>query len=1017
LKKSFSSETTCENPNEFEGQFSKTCLFQQPGRREFTLALRQDGTVVAWGDNEYGQTNVPAGLSSVQAVAAGWEHSVALLSNGTVAAWGHNYQDYGWNVTNVPPGLSDVVAISAGGFHTLALRADGTVVAWGAGSTNEQVNFMNALQGQSVVPANLSNVVAISAGGYHSFALKNDGTVVAWGDLGEPSYGQGEFVSIGSGYVHGLAVRAGRLTPFIVQQPSSVVQTNGGNISFTVSAVSLAGVLYQWQLDGVNISGATNATLALTNVGTDDEGDYRVIVSTGAGSVTSSVASFELVRPPEVTNSTPAVSSTTYITNQYFTITVNATALLSGLYPIHYQWFKEGTVVPGATNATFISYAPWTPAWQTNPAEGNYSLDLWNVAGTNHVADWTFRYISVPLPGLVVAWGDDDYDESKYPADLTNAVAIAAGDYHSVGVREDGTAEQWGYYWTGAAFYPVGSAPGYTNLVAVAAGAEHDLGLLTDGTVVSWGLTNADANYVPEGLSGVKAVSAGWYHNLALQTNGTVVVWGSNLFGQTNAPPDLTNITAIAAGAQHSLALRSDGTVIGWGYSPSGQTNVPSDLSNVVAVAAGGMHSLALKADGEVVAWGYNNDGQCNVPEGLSNVMAIAAGWAHSVALKNNGTVVAWGENSSGQTNVVTNLPPVKLIAAGGDHTLAAVFSPLVQYQVDVSKDLLLIYNSTSTNSIIVKDYYLAHRPMVATANVLGLACPTNESITSATFSNQVLVPYLDWLDQNPTKHPQYVIAFLDIPAVVYDEQTNILGSVFYQLHEKTPGIPPFVTCINMRSSNDCKAYIDKLEFFGTNYSPGQLFISASTSGYGNTNYYFDDTEFGYYGTGVAAEGVVGVIHNGASSNSVVYTNVYPDCGSLGCHITRGTNVAGYLSWGGHSALGSQYATNGYIKWFGNSAWWIIATVESYNGQRDNPGTGQGNFLQWFSANAFGGTDYSNTPVGAASHVEEPGAIANDPRLFFGYWEGGKHFAACVWGSRKDRINVIQFVGDPFVIR
>src|SRR5258706_304695 len=64
-----------------------------------TVALKNDGSVVAWGNNYSGQTAVAAGLSGVTAVAAGPEHTVALKSNGTVVAWGRNYEG---QVTGTP---------------------------------------------------------------------------------------------------------------------------------------------------------------------------------------------------------------------------------------------------------------------------------------------------------------------------------------------------------------------------------------------------------------------------------------------------------------------------------------------------------------------------------------------------------------------------------------------------------------------------------------------------------------------------------------------------------------------------------------------------------------------------------------------------------------------------------------------------------------------------------------------------------------------------------------------------
>jgi hypothetical protein len=128
------------------------------------LVVKSDGTVSATGDNSAGQTNVPAGLTGVVAVATGSSSSMALKSDGTVVEWGN------LGTGSAPVGLTGVVAIARGTDHALALKSNGTVVAWGDNSA-----------GQCNVPAGLLNVVGITGSNDTSYALKSDGTVVAWG--------------------------------------------------------------------------------------------------------------------------------------------------------------------------------------------------------------------------------------------------------------------------------------------------------------------------------------------------------------------------------------------------------------------------------------------------------------------------------------------------------------------------------------------------------------------------------------------------------------------------------------------------------------------------------------------------------------------------------------------------------------------------------------------------------------------------------------------------------------------
>jgi alpha-tubulin suppressor-like RCC1 family protein len=257
-----------------------------------------------------------------------------------------------------------------------------------------------------------------------------------------------------------------------------------------------------------------------------------------------------------------------------------------------------------------------------------------------------------PPAGRAVSWGTIIVPSappgSKYKS-------IAAGAFHNLAVRKDGSLLGWGENYYGEAVVP----PGLTNVTAIAAGDGFSLVLSQDGTVAGWG--SGWASVVPTDLSNVLAIVAGSYHSLALRSDGNVIAWGDNQFGETNVPPDLTNAVAIAAGDSFSVAVRSNGTVLAWGDGRYGQTNTPSGLTNVIAVAAGVYHTVALKGDRTIVSWGSAVD----PPGGLTNVIAVSAAANYSLALRGDGTVVAWGICADGQTNIPAGLSNVVTIAAG----------------------------------------------------------------------------------------------------------------------------------------------------------------------------------------------------------------------------------------------------------------------------------------------------------------------------------------------------------------
>ena len=186
-----------------------------------------------------------------------------------------------------------------------------------------------------------------------------------------------------------------------------------------------------------------------------------------------------------------------------------------------------------------------------------------------------------------------------------------------------------------------------SNVTAIAAGAYHGLFLKNDGSLWAMGLNDdgqlGDGTYgcgyvglcgqsLPEQIvaSNVTAIAGGEQHSLFLKSDGSLWAMGDNEYGQlgdgtynnSNRPEQImaSNVTAIAAGGWHSLFLKNDGSLWGMGYNIYGQlgdgtynnTNRPEQImaGGVTAIAAGNLHSLYLKRDGSLWAMGYNFDGE-----------------------------------------------------------------------------------------------------------------------------------------------------------------------------------------------------------------------------------------------------------------------------------------------------------------------------------------------------------------------------------------------------------------------
>lgn len=482
------------------------------------MALRDDGSILAWGANPVGQCNVPEPNGSFSDIAGGHGHSVGLKSDGSVVAWGSNQ----WGQTDVPVG-GDFVAVAAGGFHSLALTSKGVVVAWGCQDSNG--NF-----GQCDVPIPNSQFRTVAAGVTHSIGVKNDGSVVLWGcgPKGRADYGQCDAPSPNSEFL-------------------KVVGGNYHNVGLKVD-----GTVVAW--------GCKNTV--------EDYGQCEV---------------------------------------------------------------------PSA-KVRFIDIA----------------------AGPYHSAGLT-------SDGAIIAWGAAGFPPGELALPDVNSGFVAVSP--SLALRADGSVIEWALPWSVNVPHP------NANFVAVASGESHTLGLKQDGAVVGWAgwnpsLLGQDA--IPDSAGQYVEIAAGFAHSLALRADGSIMAFGSNYFGEADVPVPNTGFVTIAAAGFHSLGLRADGSIAAWGHNEHAQLDVVTPNAGFVEIDASNWHSLGLRADGTIAVWGCGMGadwGQCALPIPNSGFVAIAAGERHNLGLRADGSIVSWGNNEYGQTVIPFPNEDYVAIAAGSDHS------------------------------------------------------------------------------------------------------------------------------------------------------------------------------------------------------------------------------------------------------------------------------------------------------------------------------------------------------------
>ena len=340
--------------------------------------------------------------------------------------------------------------------------------------------------------------------------------------------------------------------------------TNGPGFTFTDNPSSVAnGVKAPFKVIYLPSASGSNTVALVIN--------YSV-----PGAYTVNLAGSGTVNTPPVISAQPVSA----------VVTIGSMAILSvsnsGTGPFGYQWLKDGAILQGRTNST-VNFDPFQFT-----DSGSYSVVITNALGMTISMPASLSVPNAPLR----TWGWNNYgqlgngtttDTNRPIQVASNVVAASGGNAHSLFVKANGTLWAMGLNRYGQ--LGNGTDSGYTanslpvqvasNVVAVAAGQYHSMFMKTDGTLWCMGEndsgqlgngTTTDTNLPAQVASNVVAASGGNSHSLFVKADGTLWAMGYNGDGQlgnvttsvlTNRPIQVAGGLLIAGLAKEPSSFHS----------------------------------------------------------------------------------------------------------------------------------------------------------------------------------------------------------------------------------------------------------------------------------------------------------------------------------------------------------------------------------------------------------------------------------------------------------------------------